>query len=386
MHSDVLILGGGAAGMYCAVHAASRGRRVVVLEQNSDIGRKIRVSGGGRCNLTNLHIRPECYLSHNPRFCRSALARHSRHDALAWFVAQGLHFSEKTLGQLFCDEHSRGVIEALRRAALQNGVTLACDTPLQTLDYQDNQFIAHTPHGTFRAEKFVIAAGGPSFPKLGGSDTALRLARQFSLKSYPFRPALVPLTLEKPFAALAGASCRVEVQSGASPVFRDDLLFTHRGLSGPAILQVSSYWQKGQALSINFLPDMDDGALLAEKRRNSRKTLHNVLRQHLPTAVAAALCAGYPQGALGDCRDRDLREIEKALREYTLIPSGHEGMSKAEVCTGGIDTREFDPKTFMSKRQNGLYAIGEALDVTGWLGGYNFQWAWSSAWCCAQHV
>lgn len=386
MQSDVLILGGGAAGLYCAVHAAERGRRVVVLEQNADIGQKIRISGGGRCNLTNLDIRPEAYVSHNPRFCRSALARHTQHDALAWFGAQGLTFAEKTLGQMFCEQRSRGVIDALRRAALDSGVTLATQTPLLTLQKTADGFIAHTPHGDFSAQTFVMACGGASFPKLGGNDIALRLARQFGMQSYPFRPALVPLTLAEPWPHLAGTSCMVTAQSGTSPVFREQLLVTHRGLSGPAILQVSSYWQKGQAVIVDFLPDCAPDWLAGEKRRHPQKTLYGVLKAHLPAALITQLCAAYPNRALGEYRDQVLREAENRLREYVFVPSGHEGMAKAEVCTGGIDTREIDPKTFRCKRQEGLYVIGEALDVTGHLGGYNFQWAWSSAWCCAQFL
>ena len=384
MHSDILILGGGAAGLYCAIHAAARGKTVTVLEQNADIGQKIRVSGGGRCNLTNIHTRPEAYHSHNPRFCRSALARHSQHDALAWFTAQGLSFTEKTLGQLFCDQRSRGVIDALRHAAEHNGVTLSTDTRLHSLTHHGTHYSAATNQGTYHAAKFVIASGGASFPKLGGSDTALRLARQFGLKNHPFRPALVPLTLASPWTGLAGASCTVAAQSGASPVFRDQLLITHRGLSGPAILQISTYWQAGQTITLDFLPDAAPDHLCTEKRAHPQKTLHSHLKNTLPAALVAHLCAAYPNQRLGDYRDQHLRELENHLRRHSLIPSGHEGMGKAEASSGGIDTRDIDPKTFMSKKQPGLHIIGEALDVTGHLGGYNFQWAWSSAWCCAQ--
>lgn len=384
METDVLILGGGAAGLYCAIHAAARGRRVIVLEQNADIAQKIRVSGGGRCNLTNLDIRADAYLSHNPHFCRSALARHSQHDALAWFDAQGLDFAEKTLGQLFCVQRSRGVIDALRHACAEYGVMLSTATQLHSLHHDADHFIAVSNQGSFRAPQFVIASGGASFAKLGGSDIALRLAKQFALKSYPFRPALVPLTLAQPWPELAGNSCVVNAQTGNSPVFRDHLLFTHRGLSGPAILQISSYWHKGQPITLDFLPDAPRDDLLAHKQHSPQRLLYKHLQHHLPAAIVSALCRAYPNRALGEIRDQTLREVESHLRAHTLIPDGHEGMNKAEVCAGGIDTRELNPKTFAVKKVPGLYAIGEALDVTGWLGGYNFQWAWSSAWCCAQ--
>lgn len=384
MHSDILILGAGAAGLYCAIHAAARGKRVVVLEQNDHIAQKIRISGGGRCNLTNLDIRPEAYLSHNPRFCRSALARHTQHDALAWFGGEGLSFAEKTLGQLFCEQKSRGVIAALENAALRHGVTISTATRLEVLQLLNSAFHARTNQGDFCAPKFVIASGGPSFAKLGGSDIALRLARQFGLRSYPFRPALVPLTLDPAPSALAGASCLVRAQSGDSPVFREQLLFTHRGLSGPAILQISSYWQKGEAITLDFLPDSADDWLVSEKVQNPKRTLHNTLKTQLPAAIASWLMQDHDNQPLGQYRDAQLRVLESRLRRWQAVPSGHEGMNKAEVSAGGIDTRDIDPKTFMAKSCSGLYAIGEALDVTGWLGGYNFQWAWSSAWCCAQ--
>ncbi|MDO5091588.1 MAG: aminoacetone oxidase family FAD-binding enzyme [Cardiobacteriaceae bacterium] len=387
MHSDILILGAGAAGLYCAIHAAARGRRVIVLEQNAHIAQKIRVSGGGRCNLTNLDIRPEAYLSHNPRFCRSALARHSQHDALAWFAAEGLTFAEKTLGQLFCEQKSRGVIAALENAALRHGVVLSTATRLEHLERDGDAFVAHSNQGIFRAEKFVIASGGPSFAKLGGSDIALRLARQFGLRSHPFRPALVPLTLNPAPSALAGASCTVRAQSGDSPVFREQLLFTHRGLSGPAILQISSYWQKGEAITLDFLPDQADDWLLQEKTQQPKRSLGNTLKTVLPAAIAQWLLQEQEDDgsrALGQYRDAQLRALQARLHRWQTVPDGHEGMAKAEVSAGGIDTRDIDPKTFMGKPCPGLHAIGEALDVTGWLGGYNFQWAWSSAWCCAQ--
>lgn len=387
MEIDVLILGAGAAGLYCAIHAAARGRRVILLEQNADIGQKIRVSGGGRCNLTNLDIRADAYLSHNPHFCRSALSRHSQHDALAWFAGEGLDFAEKTQGQLFCMQRSRGVIDALRAACARHGVIIRTETRLEHLSRDNNgTFHAQSTQGPFRAPQFVIASGGASFPKLGGSDIALRLARQFGLKSYPFRPALVPLTLAQPWPQLAGASCTVAAHTGDSPVFRDQLLFTHRGLSGPAILQISSYWHKEQAIVLDFLPDAEADELLRGKHAAPQRLLYKHLQQTLPSAVVSALCAAYPNRALGDYRDAALRDIETHLRICTLIPNGHEGMNKAEVCAGGIDTRDIDPKTFMAKSQPGLYAIGEALDVTGWLGGYNFQWAWASAVCAAEAV
>ncbi|UJF24019.1 NAD(P)/FAD-dependent oxidoreductase [Suttonella sp. R2A3] len=380
---DVVIIGGGAAGSFCAIHAAARGLRVAVIEQNSDIGAKIRVSGGGRCNLSNLYIDPSAYLSDNPNFCRSALARYTQWDALAWFDAAGLSYHEKTLGQLFCDQRSRGVIAALRDAMDVHGVVFYDQAPLATLEQLSIGFRITTSHSELMADQVVIACGGPSFAKLGGSDLASRLAKQFALRNIPFRPALVPLTLSEPLTELSGVSTEVVIHCGGAPHFREQLLFTHRGLSGPAVLQISSYWRKGQTITVDFLPSQRE-ILQAAKARQPQQTIAQVLRAHLPNALANYLGQEMSEQPLQHVGNRALAEYDARLHAWPFLPSGSEGMRKAEVCTGGIDTRELDPRSFAVKSVPGLYAIGEAVDVTGWLGGYNFQWAWSSAWCCAQ--
>lgn len=381
---DALIIGGGAAGTYCAIHAAARGLRVAILEKNPDIGAKIRVSGGGRCNMTNRDIAPHAYLSHNPNFCRSALARHSQWDFLAWCEAAGLSYEEKTLGQLFCRQKSRGLIAALQEALDAAQIPVYTDTCVDSIRRDGQDFCLHTSQGVFRAPQIVLACGGPSFAKLGASDHALGFAKSLGIANFPFRPALVPFTLTEAMPQLAGLSCRVSLRTAQSPTFTEQLLFTHRGLSGPAILQVSSYWQKGETVHLNFLPDCPADALEQAKAQHSPQSLTQWLKQHLPNALAQHLAAPYPQRPIAELADKQIQAISQALQDYRLIPSGTEGMKKAEVSTGGIDTRALDPRTMAVKSQPGMFVIGEALDVTGWLGGYNFQWAWSSAWCCAQ--
>ncbi|MBV7433642.1 NAD(P)/FAD-dependent oxidoreductase [Cardiobacteriaceae bacterium TAE3-ERU3] len=381
---QIAIIGGGAAGSYCAIHAAARGLDVAVIDQNPDIGAKIRVSGGGRCNVTNLYISPEAYLSQNPRFCHSALARHTQWDFLDWFTRAGLTHHEKTLGQLFCDQKSRGVINALRSQMDDNSVTFYGDAALDRLTQNNgDSFTIHTTQGNIHAEKIVIACGGPSFAKLGGSDLALRLAKQFNIPNIPFRPALVPLTLPDAPAVLSGVSAPVITRTDNAPEFRENLLFTHRGLSGPAILQISSYWQKGSDISVDFLPGQGN-ILSAAKVANPQATIAQVLKQHLPNALVQYLAQHFPAQPLQQFKNADLAAIDAKLHNWQYTPNGSEGMKKAEVCTGGIDTRAVDPRSFAVKAVPNLHVIGEALDVTGWLGGYNFQWAWSSAWCCAQ--
>lgn len=385
---QVLIIGAGAAGCYAAIHAAMRGKTVLLIEQNHDIGQKIRISGGGRCNITNLSSAPEHYLSHNPGFCRSALARHTPQDFLAWFYAQGLHTEEKTKGQLFCREKSRGVIAALQRELDRTGVTLSTHTQLKRLIYQANGYVAQTNQGAFYAEQCVIATGGSAYPKLGGSSIALKLAKQFALNAYPFIPALVPLTLPTPLINLSGISCEVIAQTIDGVSFQEQLLFTHRGLSGPVMLQLSSYWKSNTPIYINFLPNHAHTYLIEYKQSHPNHHIKTALKSALPTALAHYLSdtlAPKPADTpLQHYSNADLLALMAQCQHYVFYPDGTEGLGKAEVTTGGIDTRAFNPKTFACKTQPNLYAIGEALDVTGQLGGFNFQWAWASAWCCAQ--
>lgn len=379
---DVLIIGAGAAGCYCAIHAAERGLRVALIEKNPSIGAKIRVSGGGRCNLTNQEISAEHYLSENPDFCRSALHRHNQWQALAWFEAAGLHFEEKTLGQLFCVQRSRGVIASLQQALDRLGVTLITDARIQSLRAENDGYQLQSNQGDWLGRQCVIATGGPAWPKLGASAFALQIARQFHLPVLPFRPALVPLTLKQPLTALSGLSCEVIVSCAGSPSFRENLLFTHHGLSGPAILQISSYWRAGEAITVNFLPDEPADALYRAKQQTPQISAQQWLKQRLPKTLAQYLIPN--ERPLQEYSHDALQALSGQLFARLIYPNGDEGLKKAEVCRGGVDTRCIDPRHFSVRSQTGLYFIGEALDVTGWLGGYNFQWAWSSAWCCAQ--
>lgn len=379
---SVIIIGGGAAGTYCAIHAAQRGLSVCILEKNPAIGAKLRVCGGGRCNFTNLHIKPEAYLSHNPHFCRSALAKHNQWDVLKWFDEHRLTYHEKKSGQLFCAQHSRGVIQALADELHHFGVPIHYNTCVLHIEKTENGYLLHTNQGDFAAEQLVIACGGASFAKLGATDCALTFAKSLKIANYPFRPALVPLLLSPAFPQLAGVTTEVIVKTENAPDFRDDMLFTHRGLSGPAILQISSYWQKGAALELNFLPDCPPDFLLTTKQQQPQKSLSHVLKTLLPAALVQHFIPN--QQPLQQYSDAQLRAYTQQLQHYRVLPSGTEGMKKAEVCRGGIDTRTMDPRTLQIKAHADLYAIGEAVDVTGWLGGYNLQWAWSSAWCCAQ--
>ena len=383
---DAIIIGGGASGSYCAIHAAARGLRVCLLEHNRDIGAKIRVSGGGRCNYTNLHLSAEAYHGHNPAFVRSALARHNQWQVLDWFAARGITAEEKHQGQIFAAERARGILTALHDGLTASGVHPHHHIAIHSQHYDGDRYCVETSHGDFRAPQLVIACGGPSYPKLGASDYALRVAKQYGIRNYPFRPALVPLTLATPPVGLVGISHEVSITTAGAPSFRDDLLYTHRGISGPAVLQISSYRQKDVPILINHLPDLPADYLLARKRAHPQHNLAHALRPHLPKAVADHLAAAHGNRDLHAYSDAALRDIMHALQHQAVVISGSEGMNKAEVSSGGVDTRELDPKTFAVKKQPGLFIVGEALDVTGWLGGYNLQWAWSSAWCCAQHL
>ena len=383
---DAIIIGAGAAGTYCAIHAAGRGLRVLLLDHNPDLGAKIRVSGGGRCNFTNTNASADTYHSHNPHFPRGALARHRPQDVLDWFGARGITWHEKHLGQIFANQRSRGILAALHGALAASGATLQPATTLLEHHHDGEQFRLHTSRGDYRTPHLVIACGAPSYPKLGATDLALRIAKQHHIANYPYRPALVPLTLAAPPAVLAGVSHEVIIQCDGAPAFRDQLLYTHRGISGPAVLQISTWWQRGQTLTINPLPDLPADALVAAKRAQPQQTLAQFLRAHLPKAVADHLALPYPADPLQHHSDAALIRILHELQHRAVMPSGTKGMHKAEACSGGIDTRELDPKTFRVKKRPGLHFIGEALDVTGWLGGYNLQWAWSSAWSCAQYL
>jgi len=386
---DAMILGGGAAGLMCAAEAGRRGRRVVVIERAEVPGKKILISGGGRCNFTNLHTAPDRYLSANPHFAVSALSRYSPSDFLDLVEAHGIAWHEKTLGQLFCDGSARQIVDMLLAEVERTGGQILCGQAVSGIAHGDGRFRVTTQDRTVEAKVLVIATGGPSIPKMGASGFAYELARQFGLKVVEPRPALVPLTLggkEALFRELSGVSAEVVARAGKA-AFREAALFTHRGLSGPAILQVSSYWRHGQPVGIDFLPDQEGDWLLAAKRSAPRQTLRSVLKDKLPDRLAAALADRLDLPAtLAGKTDAELRQAQSRLSDWQFLPSGTEGYAKAEVTVGGVSTAELSSKTMEAKRVPGLYVIGEAVDVTGWLGGYNFQWAWASGWAAAQSI
>ncbi|MEY4953545.1 MAG: hypothetical protein RL299_1969 [Pseudomonadota bacterium] len=380
---DAIILGAGAAGLFCAAMAGQRGRRVLVLDHNAEPGRKILISGGGRCNFTNLGTAPDRFLSANPHFAKSALARYTPRDFLDLIESHGIAWHEKTLGQLFCDGSARQVLAMLLELCEQGGVTLRLGEPTGAVEHRDGRF--HVNGAS--APAMVIATGGPSIPKLGASGLAYDLARQFGLKVVEPRPALVPLTLggdDVLFRELSGVAAPVEARCNKAR-FREAALFTHRGLSGPAILQVSSYWKRGDAVAIDFLPEAPRGWLLEAKRQHPRKALRTVLGDMLPDRLASALLDRLAlAGELGSHSDKALTAAEMRLADWHFTPNGSEGFAKAEVTVGGISTAELSSQTMEARKVPGLYAIGEAVDVTGWLGGYNFQWAWASGHAAAQ--
>ncbi len=375
---DAIVLGAGAAGLFCAALAGQRGKRVLLLDHNDEPGRKILISGGGRCNFTNRHTAPERFLSANPHFAKSALSRFTPQDFVALIDAHAIAWHEKTLGQLFCDGSARQVVDLLLAECAKGGVTLQFGEDIGPVEHRDGAF--HVAGAS--APALVIATGGPSIPKLGASGLAYDLARQFGLKVVEPRPALVPLTLggdEVLFHELSGVSAPVVAKCGKA-AFAEAALFTHRGLSGPAILQVSSYWRRGEPVGIDFLPGHDAGWLSAAKRAAPRKLVRKLLAETLSKRLATVLAERLAvDGELGQYGDKALNTADAALRNWLFNPNGSEGFAKAEVTAGGISTAELSSQTMEARRVPGLYAIGEAVDVTGWLGGYNFQWAWASA-------
>lgn len=376
---DVIILGAGAAGLMCALTAGQRGRRVLVLDHADKVGKKILISGGGRCNFTNIHTAPDRFLSANPHFVKSALSRYTAADFIAMVDKHGINWHEKTLGQLFCDGSAREIVAMLQAECDTGGVNIKLGQEISQVTHTDSHFHVIFGDQTHRAPSLVIATGGPSIPKMGATGFAYELARQFGLKIVEPRPALVPFTLGTDdilFRELSGVSTDTIVTTGKTS-FREASLFTHKGLSGPAILQVSSYWKHGQSIAIDFLPDANAGWLKAAKMETPRARLKSALP--LPDRLATALADRLGiQGELANVPDRVLDQAEERLGNWPFTPSGTEGFAKAEVTVGGISTAELSSQTMEAKKLPGLYAIGEAVDVTGWLGGYNFQWAWAS--------
>jgi len=396
---DVIIIGGGAAGLFCAIEAGKRGRRVLVLEHSETIGKKIRISGGGRCNFTNVYTNPQNFLSANPHFCKSALARYTPADFITLVEKHGIAYHEKKLGQLFCDGSSQQIIDLLLRECEAAGVIIRSGCQVRNVNRDEQTeavgFSIATNLGNFQSSSLVIATGGLSIAPLGATDFGYRIARQFGLRIEPARPGLVPMTLgprmQKKLAKLSGVSVDSLVsyrneQSRQSAEFRENVLITHRGLSGPAILQISTYWRPADPISINLLPDVQAFEVLTENQ-NSSMELANLLSHYLPKRFAHAWCELYaPSKPLKQFTAAELREIAQKLHEMQIKPTGTEGFKKAEVTAGGVDTTELSSRTMEAKRVPGLYFIGEVVDVTGQLGGYNFQWAWASGYAAGQSV
>lgn len=390
---DVAILGGGAAGLMCAIVAGNRGRRVIVLEGSNKVGKKILMSGGGRCNFTNLYCEPSRYVSNNPSFCISALARYTQWDFIALVEKHGIPYHEKGDGELFCDNSSKDILAMLTKECAQAKVRILADCRIRSVDKKD-RFQITTGDGNFVAESLVVATGGLSIPKMGASDFGYRLARQFELKVHQTRAGLVPFTfsgaMQEMAERLSGVSTRVTIGTG-NRAFTGNILFTHRGLSGPAALQLSSYWAEGSEIRLDLLPELDVSAFLfTAKEKQPKAALRTVLSDALPRALVLELQELFWESSteqpLADYADADLQRIETKLHDWALKPSGTEGYRTAEVTLGGIDTDELSSKTMASKNVPGLYCIGEVADVTGHLGGFNFQWAWSSAQAAGQVV
>ncbi len=385
---DVAIIGAGAAGMMCAAVAGQRGRRVVLIDHAGKLAEKIRISGGGRCNFTNVGAGPQHYLSQNPHFCRSALSRYTPQDFIGMVKRHRIGFHEKHKGQLFCDDSAEDIIAMLKAECEAGNVSWRMPCTVQEVGKSGERFRIATSAGEIDAASLVIATGGLSIPKIGATDFAYRIARQFDLKLVETRPGLVPLTFDgkawQSLTELAGIALEVEVETGVKKErghFLEDLLFTHRGLSGPAILQISSFWKPGTPLTLNLLPQLDVADTLIEGKGTLKKNLGNLLAQWLPNRLAEGWLKinGFDAGArIADMPDKSLKKLGDSLNRWVILPSGSEGYRKAEVTLGGVDTRELSQQTMMASKVPGLHFIGEAMDVTGWLGGYNFQWAWAS--------
>jgi len=384
---DAVVIGAGAAGMMCAAVAGQRGSRVLLIEHSRKLGEKIRISGGGRCNFTNLHTRPESFISENPHFARSALARYTPAEFIALVRRHRIAFHEKHRGQLFCDDSAEQVIAMLQAECDTGGVQWRMPCAVQAVAREAGLFVLQTDAETVHSRRLVVATGGLSIPKIGATDYGYRLARQFGLRIVEPRPALVPLIFDAAgwhsFASLAGLSISAQVRAGG-PCFDEDLLFTHRGLSGPAILQVSSYWNPREAISIDLVPDHAELELaerLLELKRSSRQAVGNALTGLLPHRLAEEWVRlhGVDAERIAALPDAVLRDLARSLKRWEVVPTGTEGFRKAEVTRGGVATDELSQTTLEAKKVPGLHFIGEVVDVTGWLGGYNFQWAWASA-------
>ena len=387
---DVMVIGAGAAGMMCAIEAGKRGRSVLVVDHADAPGEKIRISGGGRCNFTNINASPKNFLSQNPHFCISALSRYTQRDFIAMVERHDIAYHEKTLGQLFCDGSATQIIAMLVNELKRHGAQLRLAARAENIERADGGFRLVLNGGKVRCKSLVVACGGKSIPKMGATGFGYDIAAQFGLRIVETRPALVPLTFDQNTLArlkpLAGVAVEEAAVSCGKTAFREAMLFTHRGISGPSILQISSYWREGDEIGISMLPETDLFEALRQARAaNGRQALQTALAAHLPKALAQSIAeeARLP-GNIADIPDRQLRRIAEMVNGWRIKPAGSEGYRTAEVTLGGVDTRDLDSKTMAARSIPGLYFIGEVVDVTGWLGGYNFQWAWSSGWCAGQ--
>ncbi|MFK0275450.1 NAD(P)/FAD-dependent oxidoreductase [Ensifer sp. NPDC090286] len=388
--TDVVIIGAGAAGMMCAIEAGKRGRRVAVLDHAKAPGEKIRISGGGRCNFTNIHAGPKNFLSANPHFAKSALARYTPRDFLALVERHGIAWHEKTLGQLFCDHSAKDIIKMLLSEMRDVHADLRLETTIESVERHGAGFRVMTGEGPIDAQSLVVASGGKSIPKMGATGLAYRIAEQFGLGLIETRPGLVPLTLDpaqlEAIGDLAGVAADAEARSGKT-AFREAVLITHRGLSGPAILQISSYWREGQEIVLRLMPDIDIASLLKDARRShGKQAVQTALGDILPRRLAQFFADGAKLTGrqLADLSDKTINQLATSIQAWTIKPAGSEGYRTAEVTLGGVDTNGLDSKTMQAKAVPGLYFIGECVDVTGWLGGYNFQWAWASGFAAGQ--
>jgi len=387
---EVIIIGAGASGLMCAIEAGKRGRQVLVLDHANKAGKKILMSGGGRCNFTNYSIEPGNYISHNPHFCKSALSRYTQWDFLALIGQYQIPFHERDHGQLFCDQSAKDIVDMLLAECGKAGVIVRLNTRIDSVERPADRFHVKTGSGNFTCQSLVVATGGLSIPKMGATPLGYKIARQFGINVLPTSAGLVPFTLQpedkEKFSALSGIAVPCVVSNDRQS-FSENILFTHRGLSGPAILQISSYWRAGEAIEINLLPQLDlETELKAKRQQKIKNKLKTILESHLPKRlIAAFLPEDMLDLSLQDLSDKQIRLVAGRINSWTIKPNGTEGYRTAEVTTGGVDCGAVSSKTMESKQVPGLYFIGEVLDVTGWLGGYNFQWAWSSAWCAGQY-
>ncbi|EPY4055574.1 NAD(P)/FAD-dependent oxidoreductase [Klebsiella quasipneumoniae] len=388
---DAIVIGAGAAGMFCAAQAGQLGCRVLLLDNGKKPGRKILMSGGGRCNFTNMYVEPAAYLSQNPHFCKSALARYTQWDFIELVGKYGIAWHEKTLGQLFCDDSAEQIVTLLLAECEKGGVQIRLRSEILSVERDEQGYRLQVNGETLATKKLVIASGGLSMPGLGASPFGYKIAEQFGLKVLPTRAGLVPFTLHKPLLeqlqVLSGVSVPSTITAENGTLFRENLLFTHRGLSGPAVLQISSYWQPGEFVTVNLLPDCNLEEFLNEQRgAHPNQSLKNTLAMQLPKRLVECLqqLGQIPDVTLKQLNVRDQQALVETLTAWRVQPNGTEGYRTAEVTLGGVDTNELSSRTMEARKAPGLYFIGEVMDVTGWLGGYNFQWAWSSAWACAQ--